>query len=72
MRSQDRLISGLEERAAGLISPAPGDPMPPFVLTDDEGHLVSLEEIRAPPVIATIFKMASTILCAFYFFSRFT
>ncbi len=45
--------------------------MPAFALTNDEGHLVSRED-RPPPVIATIFKMASTILCAFYFFSRFT
>ena len=50
----DRLINNLKERGAGQNAPAPADVMPTFVLTDDEGHLVSLEEVlsRGPTALA--------------------
>jgi len=41
----DRLIARLRQHGAGLSAPAPGDAMPPFVLTDDDGHLVTLDEV---------------------------
>ncbi len=50
----DRLLDNLKKHGAGLSAPAPGDAMPAFVLTDDEGHLVTLEEFlgRGPAALA--------------------
>ena len=50
----DRLIDNLKKHGAGLSAPAPGDAMPAFVLTDDAGHLVTLEEFlgRGPAALA--------------------
>jgi peroxiredoxin len=49
----ERLISHLTEIGAGLSAPQPGEPMPPFVLQDQEGRLVSLASIleRGPAAI---------------------
>ena len=49
----ERLISHLTEIRAGLSAPQPGEPMPPFVLQDQEGRLVSLASIleRGPAAI---------------------
>ena len=41
----DRLIARLRQHGTGLSAPVPGDAMPPFVLTDDDGHLVTLDEV---------------------------
>ena len=47
----DRLVSRLQEHSAGDTAPKPGDVMPPFILPDEGGHLISLKELlaRAPP-----------------------
>ena len=50
----DDLVARLKKHAAGQSAPAPGDVMPPFLITDEEGHLVSLEEVlsRGPAALA--------------------
>jgi peroxiredoxin len=50
----DRLTARLRQHGTGLSAPAPGDAMPPFVLTDDDGQLVTLDEVlnRGPVALA--------------------
>ncbi|MER8976766.1 MULTISPECIES: peroxiredoxin-like family protein [unclassified Mesorhizobium] len=49
----DRLVARLQGQGAGAISPGPGDPMPAFLLPDDNGKLISLASIlqQGPAVI---------------------
>jgi peroxiredoxin len=50
----DRFVNRLKEHGAGDAAPLPGEIMPPFVLPDENGHLVSLEDLlRRGPVIVT-------------------
>ncbi len=50
----DRFVGRLEESGAGEQAPTVGEEMPGFVLPDDQGRLVSLEQMleTAPVVIA--------------------
>ena len=50
----DRLVIKLQEVGAGEEAPAPGEAMPSFLLPDQDGHLLSLEELleRGPLAIA--------------------
>jgi peroxiredoxin len=50
----DRLVTRLKNAGAGLNAPRVGEPMPTFLLPDDEGHLVGLEELlqSGPTAIA--------------------
>ena len=50
----DTLILRLIESGAGKSAPKTGEPMPPFLLPDDRGHLVSLDELikKGPVAIA--------------------
>lgn len=50
----DRLVERLQRVGAGSGAPTVGDPMPPFLLPDEEGRLTSLDEIVAdgPAAIA--------------------
>jgi peroxiredoxin len=41
----ERLVGRLTEIGVGANAPQPGEPMPPFVLPDQEGRLVSLASI---------------------------
>ena len=41
----DRMVERLGRAKAGAGSPDVGDPMPPFVLPDESGHLVSLARL---------------------------
>lgn len=41
----DRMVDRLQSAGAGNAAPAVGDPMPPFVLPDENGHLVSLADL---------------------------
>src|SRR5947207_15759227 len=43
----DRLIDRLQEADAGAAAPRAGAAMPPFLLPDDTGHLVSREKLVA-------------------------
>jgi peroxiredoxin len=50
----DQFVGQLEEAAAGSGAPKLGDPMPGFLLPDESGHLVRMEELlqEAPLAIA--------------------
>ena len=52
----DRLIGRLADNDVGSMSPAPGDPMPPFMMPDDQGNLVSLESLIAKGPVAIAFN----------------
>jgi len=48
----ERMISRQQDIGAGSSAPAPGDLMPSFLLPDDQGVLVSLEDLlRQGPVV---------------------
>ena len=49
----DRLVERLRQYGAGESAPRIGEPMPPFVLPDETGRMVSLEELlnRAPVAV---------------------
>jgi peroxiredoxin len=51
----DTLILRLTESGAGKSAPKPGDAMPPFLLPDDQGHLVSLDDLIANGPVAIAF-----------------
>lgn len=51
----DRLVSRLQQSGAGTSAPGPGDPMPAFVLPDEAGHLVSLEQLLSKGPAAVVF-----------------
>jgi peroxiredoxin len=53
----ERLVSRLRETGVGDTAPKPGDLMPPFVLPDETGRLVSLQELlRRGPVAVTFHR----------------
>ena len=51
----DRLVDRLTSAGAGSAAPQPGDPMPPFVLPDEDGHVVSLTELLTKGPVAVTF-----------------
>jgi peroxiredoxin len=51
----DRLVGRLRENGAGTSAPRPGEPMPPFHLPDENGHVVSLEQLLAKGPLAVTF-----------------
>jgi peroxiredoxin len=53
----DRLIERLHDSGAGDAAPRPGEAMPPFLLPDDTGRLVTLEALlRSGPVAVTFHR----------------
>ncbi len=50
----EAFVTRLERARAGIGAPAVGEPMPSFILPDQEGHLVSLDKLlgRGPVVVA--------------------
>lgn len=52
----DRLVARLRQTEAGESAPKPGEPMPSFVLPDETGHLVSLEELLSKGSLAITFN----------------
>ena len=50
----DRLVARLADNCIGLAAPRPGEPMPPFLLPDETGRLVSLPSLlqRGPVVVS--------------------
>jgi peroxiredoxin len=51
----DRLVKRLRQSGAGDSAPQPGEPMPPFILPDETGHMVSLEDLVAEGSVAVTF-----------------
>ena len=51
----DRFIERLQRSESGTAAPRPGDLLPPFVLPDEEGHLVSLDEMLSEGPVAVAF-----------------
>ena len=55
--SVDRLIARLKQHGAGESAPQVGEPMPPFMLPDDGGRLVSLADLLAKgPAVVTFHR----------------
>jgi peroxiredoxin len=51
----DRMVERLKSSSAGEAAPKPGEPMPPFILPDETGRLVSLEDLLAAGPVAVTF-----------------
>jgi peroxiredoxin len=51
----DRLVARIHENGGGENAPSPGQPMPPFVLPDETGRLVRLDELLAQGPLAVMF-----------------
>ena len=51
----DRLVTRLNENGGGENAPRPGEVMPPFVLPDETGRLVSLESLIDQGPVAVMF-----------------
>jgi peroxiredoxin len=51
----DRLVNRLQENGAGQTAPTVGEPMPPFILPDESGRLVGLEQLAARGPVAVTF-----------------
>ena len=53
----DRLVARVHENGGGENAPRPGEPMPPFMLPDETGRLVSLPSlISKGPVIVMFYR----------------
>jgi len=51
----DRLVERLRQHGAGDSAPRPGETMPPFVLSDDAGHMVHLDQLLLGGPVAVTF-----------------
>lgn len=51
----DRMVERLKAHDAGQAAPKPGDPMPPFAMPDETGHLVTLDELLKDGPLAMTF-----------------
>ena len=51
----DRLVKRINDNGGGENAPRPGEPMPPFVLPDQSGRLVSLESLLTEGPVAVMF-----------------
>src|SRR3954467_11971333 len=51
----DRLVARINENGGGKNAPRPGDAMPPFVLPDERGRLVSLGSLLEKGPVAVMF-----------------
>jgi len=51
----DRMVERLRAHEAGALAPRPGDPMPPFALPDETGHIVTLDALLADGPVAITF-----------------
>ena len=50
----DRMVARLADNGVGVTAPRPGEPMPPFLLPDETGRLVSLSGLlnKGPVVVS--------------------
>ena len=51
----DRLVERLRQNGVGNSAPKPGEAMPPFVLSDDAGHMVNLDQLLQQGPVAVTF-----------------
>ena len=51
----DRLVLRINENGGGENAPRPGDPMPPFVLPDETGELITMEALLSKGPLAVMF-----------------
>ena len=51
----DRMVDRLKAHDAGKAAPKPGDPMPPFAMPDEKGHLVTLDDLLNEGPLAMTF-----------------
>jgi len=51
----DRLVTRLSENGGGENAPRPGEAMPPFLLPDETGRLVSLQSLLSKGPVAVMF-----------------
>src|SRR5258708_2065325 len=51
----DRRVARMHENGGGENAPRPGDPMPPFILPDDTGRLISLNSLLEKGPVAVMF-----------------
>jgi hypothetical protein len=51
----DRLVARLRENGGGENAPRPGEPMPPFLLPDETGRLISLPSLLRQGPVAVMF-----------------
>src|SRR5205085_11552850 len=51
----DRMVTRLQSAGAGQTAPQPGDPMPPFLLPDEDGQIVSLPALLNRGPVAVTF-----------------
>jgi peroxiredoxin len=51
----DRLVERLRQYGAGESAPRIGEPMPPFVLPDESGRMINLEELLNQAPVAVTF-----------------
>jgi len=51
----ERLVLRLQESEVGATAPGLGDLMPPFILPDEEGHLVTLDHLLSNGPVAVTF-----------------
>jgi peroxiredoxin len=53
----DGMVGRLAQAGAGASAPSPGEPMPSFVLPDENGRLVSLEQLlQKGPVVVSFLR----------------
>src|SRR4051812_28111629 len=51
----DRLVARIDENGGGENAPRPGEAMPPFMLPDETGQLVSLKSLLSKGPVAVMF-----------------
>jgi hypothetical protein len=51
----DKLVTRLKEHDVGENAPKPGEKMPPFILPNENGHMVSLEKLLEKGPVAVTF-----------------
>jgi peroxiredoxin len=51
----DRLVTRLQQSGAGETAPQVGQPLPPFHLPDEAGHIVSLDKLLSKGPVAVTF-----------------
>ena len=55
LEAVDRLVARIQENGGGENAPRPGEPMPPFLLPDETGRLVSLKSLLDRGPVAVMF-----------------